>query len=269
VNFNLSLLFYVSKIVYLILLLVAIIAVWRNGFQNLVLSRFNNKHQDTYRAHGLPFIKKYLDRQAVREELEDKELTLYANQLAQKSGIKSKEFVVLMATEEDPNVAGKAVMAIDCVDTMLIMFEKVFVENNSREVLQSLVALNVGRCVNNDLLARVTVLSDVLWYQGFIFSGVTLLVNTFAPLWWIGVIVGAMLSGHLFNFVYAQWVQGQDLAIDAFVAENCGGKDAALEMLNAIMTAAPTPPQSLYDRIYAKLFGFASYQQRIDAINKL
>ncbi len=82
-------------------------------------------------------------------------------------------------------------------------------------------------------------------------------------------LIAYYLSKHLFNFGYAQWVQRQDLACDTFVVKYLGNKEYIEEMLAAISTTFGNPQHTLYQRIFQRLFGFTSIQQRIDAVNKL
>jgi len=269
-DFNLSLLFNISRIVYLGLVLAAMGFVWRNGFHNLALARFFNKYQDILKSQNIPLLQRYLESSSVGHIAEDKRLTNYANKLAKKVGIVDKSFVVFVSKEQDPNLTGKPIFVLNCVDKVFLLFDKEFVANNSRAVLKSLVCLNVGRCVNNDELVKKVVLSDSLLWKLLIFTSSALLIQSISLSWWFGVTIALFRSSDVFNFSYARWAQAKDFAADIFVLQHCGSKDAVLQMIDAELKADDTPQKPFLSRVWARIFGVAaSYQQRINAINKL
>lgn len=243
-------------------------------FKRKFLVYFDENLSKELRNLSMPFAKKYIDRADLREELDDVEISNYANDLLKKYGVKNKKVLVVIAQDNDPVfVCAKGAAVVDLVSQYLIIIQRDFVKNYSRDIVKAVVCHEVGHVVQNDILLRYAVNSFATVYQlSLLFLVVVFLLFYIPRRWWLIFKISFaswIVIVLLYGVFFAQWSQSHEFRADSFAVKECG-LEKSLEMLNALSEVAPEQPGFFINVFTTRLFGgHPSLRRRIAAMELL
>lgn len=233
--------------IFFIILISIISSINIFGNQDSFLKRkFLEKFEKSYKVERLeqcmPYIKKYWDREDLRLELTDIELTKYANDYLKSVNIKNREALILVAQDNDPIFAiTRGALVIDCIDKLIIILQRDFVKNYSRKIQQACVMHELSHFINNEVPYRYSI---VKLYQkiNLLIPGLLSLMSLVACekkfpsliLKTGGIFISSfIIQGIIFNLVFSKQSRNNELKADKLAALNCGQKDS-LDMLDAL-----------------------------------
>jgi Zn-dependent protease with chaperone function len=188
----------------------------------------------------MPIRKKYLDRDDLLLELSDVELTEYANNYLKSIGVENQEVLVLVANDHDPVFSfARGAMIYNLVDKLVILLQRDFIKNYSREIVKPLIMHEIGHFINHDNFVRFTIPRLFIACQ-YVFPAIIFLIlclmvfqygfNILLPLLSITFFV---VQNLIFNFLYARFCRKNEFLADQFAAKQCG-KEETILMLSAL-----------------------------------
>lgn len=209
-------------------------------FTKWLLNKFEKSYKSIYLEEVMPIRKKYFEREDVRLELSDVELTEYANNYLKSIGVENQEVLVLVANDNDPIfLTFRGALIYNLVDKLIILLQPDFIKNYSREIVKPLIMHEIGHFINHDNFVRYSIPRLYLSYQyvlpAIIFLILCLMVfqygfNVSLPLLSITFF---LVQNIIFKFLFASFCRNNELKADKFAAEKCG-KEQTIEMLSAL-----------------------------------
>lgn len=263
------------------------------------LARFEKcGYAQEIKKFNMPIVKKYIDRPDYLEKGINKELTEFTNNLVKTHSQDDVEVFVLVAEEHDnifmDNGNAKGAIIFNCIDKLVIIFEKVFFDNYSKDVMKAVLAHEVGHAVYKDMQLRYVykvgfskISPPVVWGLGglFLLTKIYGLRNTALSnprtakqvfkysgqvLKYLGysfgvVGVSSFTLGIGWFLTFSKICRDQEFRADRFAMHVCG-ESAVLAMIQALSEIAPACP---HEGVILPLFrSHPDYATRIAEIKK-
>ena len=241
--------------------------------KSFLLRNLSSVYEPYLQRQCMPYVKKYLDRPAYREQLYEEELTIFVNDILLKNRIMDKKAVVLIAKDNDIAFAeARVAFVADLIDSYFILVQREFYDNYPREVVHAVLCHEIGHIVANDNLMRLCIYEEtIIPIQIFVvvlgLLSATLLGFAKAQIASVGLLF--FCAGNVaYSIAFSSWVQRQELAADSFAVKICG-LTAVTRMLYAFADLSPEGEGRMFS-IWQRLFAaHPSYERRIFAVNKL